>query len=126
MCESIKQNSAETIKYAVYSVVRTINSKHPWKDLDSSDDLLAALGKAFYLNIRMRNNGKLLQGIRYKAEVGLEKPQRDFVVELKDKTAIERCYLGRSLLLPLASDKFSAVKEEPVDELQASPFPIVR
>ena len=54
MSESVKQISTATIKFAGFSIVRAINSKQPLKCLDSLFDLLAALGKAFYLNILVK------------------------------------------------------------------------
>ena len=78
MTESVKQISMATIKFAGFSIVRSINSKQPLKHLDSLFDLLAAVGKAFYLNIHFKNNGKLLQEIRYEPEMGLKKAQREF------------------------------------------------
>ena len=75
--ESIRQISTATGKFTGFGMVRTINSRQPLKHLDSLYNLLAAVGKAFYLNIRVKNNGKLPQEIRYKAEVGLDKAQRE-------------------------------------------------
>ena len=82
--------------------------------------------KPFYLNILVKNNGKLLQEIRYEAEMGLEKARREFVVELKDKTTLVKCCLGGSLLFtpPFSGD---TVKEEVVNESfrALSPFPSI-
>ena len=126
MTESVKQISTATIKFAGFSIVRTINSKQPLKRLDSLFDLLAAVGKAFYLNILVKNNGKLLQEIKYEAEMELEKAQKEFVVELKDKTTLMKCCLAGSLLLtpPFSGD---TVKDEVVNESFYSlpPFPSI-
>ena len=80
MTESVKQTSTATIKFAGFSVVRTIISKQPLKRLDSLLDLLAAVWKAYYLNILVKNDGKLLREIRYEAEMGLEKAQRELLL----------------------------------------------
>ena len=107
LTESIKQVSAATIQFAGFTIVRAINAKQPIKHLDGLYDLLAAVGKALYLNIRIRNNGHLLQEIRYEAETGLEKALKELVVELREKATIEKCSL-----VPLHVSGL-AVKKEP-------------
>ena len=108
LMESIKQLSAATIQFAGFTLVRAINAKQPIKHLDGLYDLLAAVGKALYLNIRIRNNGHFLQEIRYEVETGLEKALKELVVELRDKVTIEKCSL-----VPLHVSGL-AVKKEPV------------
>ena len=110
LMKSIKQVSAATIQFAGFTIVHAINAKQPIKHLDGLYDLLAAVGKALYLNIRIRNNGHLLQEIRYEAETGLEKALKELVVELREKATIEKCSL-----VPLHVSGL-AVKKEVVHE----------
>ena len=58
--------------------------------------------------------------------MGLDKAQREFVVELKDKTTLVKCYLARSLLLN-PSFGGDTMKEEVVNEsfCPLSPFPSI-
>ena len=110
LTESIKQVSATTSQFAGYSIVRAINAKHPLKHLDGLYDLLAAAGKSLYFNIHIKNNGQLLQEIRYEAETGLEKALKELLVELRDKTTIEKCSL---LLLNVSGPVVKVSANEP-------------
>ena len=68
-----------------------------------------------YLNIRVKNHGSQLQKIEYEAETSLEEALKELIVELKDKTTIEKCSL-----LPLNVGG-PAVKKEGASEPPLSP-----
>ena len=98
----VQQISEATCNIGGYRLKQIIQLNRPLTDLESFYDLLAAIGRAFFLKIKIENNGKSLQEIEYEtSEIGFEKPLREFVIGLKDKTSIRECYMGRQILPPI-------------------------
>ena len=87
--QAVKQISEATLNFTGYSMTQNIKLQRPLKTLEGFYDLLAAVGRAFYLNKFIQNNGKLLQELKYEAGIALERPMKEFIIHLKDKTSIQ-------------------------------------
>ena len=81
--EAMKQVRESTLKFANYTLATKLNANLP--GLDALYDLLAAMGKAFFLSVKVTNNDDIVQEIPFDDEMGMVKPLREFTLDLKDE-----------------------------------------
>ena len=121
--QGIQEIAMEALKFASYTVGRLIKSHSPLKTLETLYDLLGALGKAFLLNVKVSNNGKLLE-ICYEEEMALQCPLREFRVELRDQSSIASCKLNALPSAGAANSSAALLANElPTSSSKSSPSP---
>ena len=122
--QGIQEIAMEALKFASYTVGRLIKSHSPLKTLETLYDLLGALGKAFLLNVKVSNNGKLLEEICYEEEMALQRPLREFRVELRDQSSIASCKLNALPSAGAANSSAALLANElPTSSSKRSPSP---
>ena len=122
--QGVQEIAMEALKFASYTVVGLIKSDSPLKTLEMLYDLLGALRKAFLLNIKVSNNRKVLEEICYWEEMALQRPLREFRVELRDQCSITSCKLNALPSVGGAnSSETLTAKELPTSSRKRSPSP---